>query len=1072
MPGAGNEPYVKDQLDAFCKVMNFERQETVLELSDQWPMSRSRWWTVMMPKEWNRFTLRSWQALHPKPTVSSILPAWGNWPLHQEQDLLPDQIEFHDYLDKRLGKDKRLIESCDVCPVLLHSYGSVHRSCPCGCRSMPLSRETLQASGLRGFFVRSRVTNMPRFLHPTEAAVLMTIAPSMNFESSARDALCLVGNAAPPLQCLWVLSHLLVGVARHIPQIGFIKPEQVMNSYKRELERQVQDHFPDQHQPLQKLELNGDDDTKLQIWCHGSNTVASLLSAEHITLDWGHSLVLREGELLLPPDLALTQLSECTASLEHRPKRQCLSKPIGSLVIAVVHQEQLLLEIIEAGSFLFEALRKLKLEHVIWVVDETGALFSADYRVWESHRFFTLAEDTFPTLKIGHLARRAGGHEETDSGLSVALISYYTKMLCDQVFTGTQKPALLSPLWIDRNSQLDHLIGRQWLQNKWDHSNAQIIIPVAAEKHWILLCGEQRGASIYWQCFDGWNKSVVPPILRLIRYLSKCLNLHPKVKLVSQVPQEAETTCGTVLIAHLCLHLGLPGRFRQHQVTQLHQWLRQTDMSSTQRAGGPPDPLPQLMELLKTKGVEPHDVKARAQAAIDAIGHRDVQQALLAKNPWAALKLVANRPKIAFKFITQQELERHIQRRSTEKFGTAFKPKKIEKHKKKVDAPLPSASIDPQMVKLIHGYFVDEDEEAVPQIPLSAVVKDGNGLAVCTMAEASPFLAEMTHLSSSALALLILDDMMTSSLEYSEAVAIRFAAICQATEESLLLKGWLVQLGDSEVSKREQDDPMKDMNIAPTRVVKVSIYKDEIECDWNSLVHSPIKMLMSMAPTFILCRKKQCGTDCRNFHPPIEEEPDAVVHEIWSRRFQSLAGQTASAQTSDVFSAFLRVQKSALEDLLKLQIKGLYVEPRAVDAKGACPNYAIVWVSDASYEDVLFKFRTTAHVISIVRSKMRYGLRVAVEHEESVHKSLKPNVDYVKVSVQGIYHVHPLPFGTQRSAMQKLLGEWNWTARALQPAKGSQLGGAWTVGAEEPPPCQVLSAFAGEQGQIHGSSSG
>ena len=574
VPGAGSDRSVQSQLDAFCHIMGFRRQETVLELSEQWPMQRSRWWTVMAPEPWSKFTLRSWATSMKRPTVGSILPSWGKWPLHHEQELLPDQREFSDYADKRLGKDKRIIEACDSCPTMLHSYGAVHRPCPCGCRTSPLSHDMLKTKGLRGYMVRSRVTNLPRFMHPKEAAALMTIPVNMNFEPPMRDALCLIGNAAPPLQCLWILTHLMMGVARHVRNVGFIRPEHAMTAYKQEMKRQIEKHFPDTVMPMQWLEIDAADDTKLRIYCHGSNTIASLLEAEHITLDWGHSHVMREGELLLPPELELSQVSGCSASLEHRVKRQCLTKPVGPLVIAIVHQDQHLMEIVDAGAFLFEALRKLDLMDVIWVVDETGALYSADYRIWESHRFHTLPPDAFPTLKIGcHMDHKANGKIDGKTGLSLSLITKLTRELCAQVLQDDHKQLLIPPIWMSPNVQMDSLLGQQWLNEVWEASNKKLILPVAANQHWILLCAQQSGEDLRWQCYDGWNLEIISPIRRLIRYVSKCLNLKPMAKLVNLVTQKEPTTCGTILIAHLCHHLALPGQFNEKQIVMLHSWL-------------------------------------------------------------------------------------------------------------------------------------------------------------------------------------------------------------------------------------------------------------------------------------------------------------------------------------------------------------------------------------------------------------------------------------------------------------------------------------------------------------------
>lgn len=91
--------------------------------------------------------------------------------------------------------------------------------------------------------------------------------------------------------------------------------------------------------------------------------------------------------------------------------------------------------------------------------------------------------------------------------------------------------------------------------------------------------------------------------------------------------------------------------------------------------------------------------------------------------------------------------------------------------------------------------------------------------------------------------------------------------------------------------------------------------------------------------------------------------------------------------------------------------------------------------------------------------KARFGIRVKASLEAAAHAELRPGTDFVKVTVKVIYRVHPLPHGLQRTQVVKLLKEWGWAAKPLQPARGTSDGGAWEVGAEKPPQCSVLPAF-------------
>ena len=92
--------------------------------------------------------------------------------------------------------------------------------------------------------------------------------------------------------------------------------------------------------------------------------------------------------------------------------------------------------------------------------------------------------------------------------------------------------------------------------------------------------------------------------------------------------------------------------------------------------------------------------------------------------------------------------------------------------------------------------------------------------------------------------------------------------------------------------------------------------------------------------------------------------------------------------------------------------------------------------------------------------KSRFGIRVIATYEEAAHRELRPGDSFIKVDVSRIYRLHPLPHGLQRQQVVRLLKDWHWQAKPLQPSRGSAEGSSWEVGASSEPPANVLTAFS------------
>ena len=81
--------------------------------------------------------------------------------------------------------------------------------------------------------------------------------------------------------------------------------------------------------------------------------------------------------------------------------------------------------------------------------------------------------------------------------------------------------------------------------------------------------------------------------------------------------------------------------------------------------------------------------------------------------------------------------------------------------------------------------------------------------------------------------------------------------------------------------------------------------------------------------------------------------------------------------------------------------------------------------------------------------------------EATAWARLRPDVEFIDLSIQKIYELFPLPHGTQRQAITQILQDWSWKATALQPAKGNIHHMAWRVGAVEPL-AAVMTAFGSD----------
>ena len=143
-------------------------------------------------------------------------------------------------------------------------------------------------------------------------------------------------------------------------------------------------------------------------------------------------------------------------------------------------------------------------------------------------------------------------------------------------------------------------------------------------------------------------------------------------------------------------------------------------------------------------------------------------------------------------------------------------------------------------------------------------------------------------------------------------------------------------------------------------------------------------------------------------------------------------------------------------------VTGIYVEPRAKDQRGPHPDYAVVWLPGVGQADAIHQAKTLGKAVGLARLKMRIGIRVLAKDEEAAFKALRPGISFVDVKTSCQYQLYPLPHGTQKQAVAKLLEDWGWKAKPIQPGRGRSEAMAWIIGTATPPPAAILSAFGAD----------
>ena len=778
----------------------------------------------------------------------------------------------------------------------------------------------------------------------------------------------------------------------------------------------------------------------------------NLITAETNLHGHGHKVCVQDTVGVVPGRAKLhSQAITGDYHLHISQRRQSAELPAVMATIILTHGVEKFCAQVLVGSFLFEAVQETE------IIPGSGVLQKADGSIvpWDARVYHDLE------LQLTFF-RANGPLLPVEWGLSNLCMDQAAKAMISS-FPGH------GLYWMPSADATalyhDHMFVPQLLPWLPAALHGRLLSCICVEGHWILMDIHVVQDSLRVHFWDGWNQSLPHDISVFLQFLRTRLaisSVTAEVKLMEE--QMLPFTCGAIAL----LHLGHILKSWQNQ-DKPDEWTLYCRMKALEDGygflwGTGPSDLSaderevvwNLREILQTKGVPEDCTEERARMALSKIGLTKLQEAVSSRNPWASLKALGSAPKINYLWVKPAELECQIRKRAQSKFQVAPSARRSAKPKSQ---PLIDI-VDPNDLTMIQGTFAC-DEEAVQQLPFSQVGSNRTGLAFATVAQAAPFLGGTESLTVGGMAILTTTPVAPKDQGLLPVSNLRFAAMFGPTNEPILIDGSLIQLGDRTICKVEDKEKLE-LSTVPTTVLRLTIFKDQWPDSWDTFCEAPVKALIARFQILAYCRGRKCGDGCKKYHPPVDAEFDSVIADVWNRSWMSFRGKRMTPKEADLFQVSFRVPDICANGIHWLSgAHGLYVEPRSEDGKTSDSNMVVVWLEGADLNEALHRQRTTDKTLPITRFGHKYGIRAFKKDAETIQTKLGVVESDPHITVQQIYEMRPFPHGTHRKAIQALLQTWGWAAKPIQPGKADSTGMSWKVGAEIPPPDQLLQTSKG-----------
>ena len=571
VPGAGVHGGLQLALRAFCHRMGWKLSSVNLDLSAQWPVRRARWWAVLCSQECT-VHLTSWSFDRRYATVGHVLAEWPCWEQKEEEALRFTEEETSKMYDHTYGSEPRRLELTSVCSCFLHSYAHVLSPCPCLCRSVGFSEARLVSGGIRGFGVLSRRWQFERFLHAHEMAFLMAFPSWLKFEFGRHD-LPLIGQAASPLQSIWVGHSLLSAVLSREKAVLLPPVIECLDRYRQSLLRWRFETWTwyDTCAP-RHVSMDLDFSADRSFFKEGIVRVQDILRAESVFGEWGTFTRVYDGTRILP-DRAVLQCRgfDGPYHLVRTKKKQCTSPPVGIIAVRVEIEQCCKYAWVLVGSFLFQVFWELDLPSTLVLHDEAGVVVRADTRLWSSVTLSDEASLNSTPCGFGILSSHDGLGRKL-RGLSVPFMHCAAKFLIKL----SKKKCFL-------HGVSEYLDDHAWLFGFGPTAKPPIgevhYFLILSERHWTLLELKVVATGITVCLYDGLRPRPPPSFLHTIieRYWDLFNMVCVDFRLRMVVSQSLMDSCGTIALGHLAYSLGLVSELDCQEIELLHPGLAACD---------------------------------------------------------------------------------------------------------------------------------------------------------------------------------------------------------------------------------------------------------------------------------------------------------------------------------------------------------------------------------------------------------------------------------------------------------------------------------------------------------------
>ena len=1065
-----------------CEVNGFKSLQVVMHLDRFWASRRTRWWCVMLPKEWSADCLLDLPVGSQGLTVEQVLPEIPQWDLDDELKLRWTELELSCFKDPSFGNVNRRLVQSSKAPCVLHSLGSQLYDCPCGCRG-PLSSDRLKAAGLFGIEV---VSSWPehhlRHPHPFEVGALVGVSAGYQYGSDLRGALALLGQIASPFQSMWAGLQLRNFVSRHanssvFDQLSLGDLKALLHHHADFILAEKHSFWPPTDRTQNgrcKIHALGQEGFEFRF--QGGSRIQDFVDAQAKLDHTEKWKMFFQGIELRPTDFLKSSTYDCARV------PTCLNNDEGSVVVDFVSDGVRIQIECLSFSFLFQFAAKAGIDTSEFVAFDfdTRRLVMWDTRIEQSTAFgidrmirgggskATAVLQTVLSnqqLQAWHRQCHANGNAPSlDEGLDEVVMNCAALSILKQ--SGNKNVCFFGPRAAAAWLKAGDLAGQWVRQELQSFDGDRVMVLFGDDYHWALVDYQILDSFAEITYVDGIEERLEKQAEFIGHLIHANFGFGPvDVTKASGYCQQDGQTCGAVALLHMGWRLALWESFTEDDVNTWYQRLRWGHDSCIMKGGGHgsaqvSDQLHSVLgELLQAKGVPEKLVSERIQQAVQKFGVAKLEQAMKTRNQWQALKSLGSSLPKPFMWVRWEELQQHIATKGAEQFGAKLDDnRKMGKKKGKQPFVPHGKVIDPELLALPTGFFHDGSNE-VHQLPFAQVKSGASGVAFCKIEDAMPFVAETKSISTSPLMLLTVGEMEGSGTA-PHIKAVEVPARYLGTNEPILLRCTSVQLGDIPVLEKKGTCP--EVATMPTAVVKVHWFRDACDTPWDDIVARPIKSLISACAPLQVCRTPKCDASCGLFHPSVEEDGvSTVLIDLWGWLWSSNEGKKSAPAEATQFQLFFRCPESASTALHAWQGQsGLFFEPRKADGVGTDAKFRVIWIPGANLKQVVHMMNTIDEVEGVARIQNRHGIRCLAKHAEILHKQFCPDRPFFDVECTHRFRLEPLPVGSQMQGIVEVLKAWKWNARPIQQIRGSQ-GKAWEIASSGPPPCDFFRAKHG-----------